>query len=84
MQADEAWPHYAAAVELTALAMFMLASTDPGRGVPVSCLTLVSIIHFASFMFFFDFFNTDFYQRRNIAGVKALSSEMDLAESGIY
>ncbi len=35
-------------------------------------------------MFFFDFFNTDFYQRRNIAGLKALSSEMDLAESGIY
>jgi len=28
---DEAWPYYAAAVELAALAMFMLSSTDPGK-----------------------------------------------------
>jgi hypothetical protein len=40
IQADEAWPHYAAAVELTALAMFMLASTDPGRAYPYPALQL--------------------------------------------
>ena len=36
VEADEAWPHYAAAVELTALAMFMLASTDPGAAAALS------------------------------------------------
>ena len=28
---DEAWPYYAAAVELAALAMFMLSSSEPGN-----------------------------------------------------
>ena len=29
-QTDEAWPYYAAAVELAALAMFMLSGVEPG------------------------------------------------------
>jgi len=29
--ADEAWPYYAAAVELAALSMFMLSSSEPGK-----------------------------------------------------
>ena len=30
-QADEAWPYYASALELAALAMFMLGSAEPGQ-----------------------------------------------------
>ena len=29
---EQAWPYYAAAAELAALSMFMLSSTDPGKG----------------------------------------------------
>ena len=28
---DEAWPYYAASVELAALSMFMLSNIDPGQ-----------------------------------------------------
>ena len=31
-QPEQAWPYYAAAAELAALSMFMLSSTDPGKG----------------------------------------------------
>ena len=35
---EQAWPYYAAAAELAALSMFMLSSTDPGKGsLPRSC-----------------------------------------------
>ena len=33
-QTDEAWPYYAAAVELAALAMFMLSGVEPGWASP--------------------------------------------------
>ena len=36
---EQAWPYYAAAAELAALSMFMLSSTDPGKGcLPRPCL----------------------------------------------